>query len=165
MTGVLGYDLSPYSSWSHGELWLRTNFELAVGSADGGEKEFNFTMMNFIAGPEVKYYLFPRIDLFTSILAGISILGVSTPDNKVEVDEEEKDDSAGGASPSLQMAAGLDIILHPDWQIRAGAGYRFSFSEMKLEPPEDAAEKSLFDGEEVGSYSGLQIKAGLTYIF
>ncbi len=172
----VGYNLSPYVDWGRSELWLRTNFDLGFGSvSDAGAQSnvgqidtLDWFMLNALAGPELKYYLFSRVDIFGSVLAGISAASASTPDNQItrEGEDDEEDDSGGGATASVRLSGGFDLLLHPDWQLRLAVGYRANLSEITLEPPDDIESgQSAFDGQKVGTLSGVDAKAALTYIF
>ena len=85
----VGFSLAPYSSFSWGALWLKTRFDIGVTSTspNGTDSAFdamrmsglnvqdiNWTMMNFLAGSELKLYLIPRFDFFVSVLGGMSLV-------------------------------------------------------------------------------------------
>lgn len=169
----VGYNLSPYTKWTWGEIWLRTHLDIYASTIKGGLEEFgfdgdlNYLVYNILAGPELKLYLFSRFDLFLGAAGGVSALQVSTPDVQVTVDGEEEDDSAAALSlGTLSLNAGFDILLHPDWSLRFGGEFKQNFGDAELEPTEsDEGSVFILDDPKLGSLSAFSLQAGLTYIF
>jgi len=178
----VGYNLTRYTDWSWGELWLRTHLQLASGSAGGsarglelkgypGVSALDFALFNALVGPELTFYLLPRVDAYVMAAGGMAFARVSTPRRTVKVDGEDEDDSGTGYSiGSLLLGGGLALVLHPDWSLRIGVGYRQNLSEMELKPPDKLSSderdaRSIFTGQNTGTLSSVELKGGLTYIF
>lgn len=165
---TVGYNLSPFVDWGNTELWLRAQLDVGYATV----KDFlpgvdtDWLMLNVLAGPELKYYLFSRVDLFIAVLGGISVVAIN------EANDGEQD--AMAYVPSLRVGAGFDILLHPDWQLRIGGGYRANLQDFKLDDADDDegfqgcaqfGGCNLFTQQEIGNLSGIEARLGLTYIF
>lgn len=175
----VGYNLTPYMNFGWGEFWLRTHTDLyhAGGTFEAGvlgaeESRIDWGFIHLYAGPELKIYLFPYVDLFASLAGGTTmVLGFS--DAKLK-DENDKDiqDMAFGIGYGAIGDAGIDIVFHPDWSLRIGGQYRYNFGDIEVEGPklEDIFEgTSAFEGSKekknLGTLSGVNAMMGLNYIF
>jgi hypothetical protein len=154
---TVGYSMTPYIGLFD-EIWLRAHADGLLGSTDVfpglfGRQEHSLMLLNFLAGPEAVIYLARRLELFVAVMGGYSMVSLTRKD----AEEDEKGWSGGAAS--VMGEAGFNIVLHPDWQIRIGAMYRFNVSDIKVSNDDADVEVG------VGSMSAFHAGAGLTYIF
>jgi hypothetical protein len=180
----VGYSLTPYVDISWGELWLRTHLGLlsVTGEIDSeisdlfGDYTFenlSIFMINTYAGPELKLYLASRLDLFFGLAGGVSYLVMGDLDSTIENEDGEEEADLGSALQyGLLADAGLDLLLHPDWSLRATVGYRYIFGDFVVDSETEGSIWAIGEDNDftaswnnVGDLSGVNATVGVTYIF
>jgi hypothetical protein len=101
------------------EFWVRANVAVLVGQED--EMFLNIEML-----PEAQYYLFNRVAAF--VQSGV-VLNLASKKVQTLVDDE----TLSGMSFSVALGFGLDVALHPDWNLRLSATGIQGVSKMTLE--------------------------------
>ena len=178
----VGFDQTRHTEMGWGEFWLRTHLnthyaenKLQLGQvnptgADTDGDTIQWVMIHTHAGPELKIYLFPMVDLVAGIAGGGSfLLGIS--DRKIKQkashnafeEGEDATDLAMGYTLGAIGDVGLDVVFHPDWSLRLGLQYRYNFMEIELSGPnhEDGSKNqtSTFYGpaayQNLGTLSGV----------
>jgi len=162
LSAVVGYDLTPYLDIFH-ELWVRTTFDILLsggeitptGSLAGAPVDTRLLTFGFFLGPEAKWYLTRRLEVFTQV--GLGLMAVSASNTS------DSEDSASGSAFSILLGAGFDLVLTADWFLRTGLAYRINTSAITLSNEDNTANS--FEGRSAGPFSGLNLSFGLGFIF
>lgn len=120
-----GYNAGRFVSVGQ-EFWVRANIVYLVGR----DSE---TLLNIEALPEAQYYLFNRVAAFVQSGVALNFGSKRTPGATA------KDDTMSGLAYAVMLGLGLDVALHPEWNLRfAGTGSQ-AFTAMKLENKQKTA--------------------------
>jgi hypothetical protein len=101
------------------EFWVRANVAVMVGQEDE-------TFLNLEMVPEAQYYLFNRVAAF--IQSGV-VLNLASK----RVSTVTEDETLSGMSFAVALGFGLDVALHPDWNLRLSATGVQGVSKLTLE--------------------------------
>lgn len=113
-----GYNAGRFVSVGQ-EFWVRANIVYLVGR----DSE---TLLNIEALPEAQYYLFNRVAAFVQSGVALNFGSKRTPGSTAS------DDTMSGLAYAVMLGLGLDVALHPEWNLRfAGTGSQ-GFTAMKL---------------------------------
>lgn len=120
-----GYNAGRFVSVGQ-EFWVRANLVYLVGR----DSE---TLLNIEALPEAQYYLFNRVAAF--VQSGVALNFGS----KRHAGATSSDDTMSGLAYAVMLGLGLDVALHPEWNLRvAGTGSQ-GLTAMKLENKQKTA--------------------------
>jgi hypothetical protein len=120
----IGYDLS--SSVSMGdEFWLRFDGGYQAGAAEFGYRDLS-AYVDFV--PEAHFYAFERgAWVFTSGLGGAWLAGTYVDPASGGAETA----SVSGLGVALIVGGGLDLALHPDWNLEGLLRVRQGLHPMK----------------------------------